>query len=115
MNSDGTNQVRLTKGVENYGSPKFSPDGSKIAFHSNRDIYVMNSDGTNQISLTNNPTNNQWIAIYPTFSSDGSKIAYQRTVGGRRYEIYVMKSDGTNQTRLTNKGSSSDETPSWGR
>ena len=39
--------------------PSFSPDGSKIAFSSDRDgnyeIYVMNADGSNQTRLTNNP------------------------------------------------------------
>jgi dipeptidyl aminopeptidase/acylaminoacyl peptidase len=52
MNSDGTNQTRLTNNSATDYEPTFSPDGSKIAFTSNRDgndeIYVMNSDGTNQ-------------------------------------------------------------------
>ena len=38
--------------------PAWSPDGSHIAFTSNRDrnfeIYVMNSDGSGQTRLTNN-------------------------------------------------------------
>ena len=37
----------------------WSPDGTRIAFGSNRDgngeIYVMNADGSGQTRLTNNP------------------------------------------------------------
>jgi TolB protein len=39
------------------GKPAWSPDGTKIAFVSDRDgngdIYVMNADGSNVIRLTN--------------------------------------------------------------
>ena len=43
---DGGNRRRLTAGPRLDGQPAFSPDGSKLAFQSNRDgnyeIYVMN-------------------------------------------------------------------------
>ena len=58
MNANGTNQIRLTNSSAQELDPSFSPDGSRIAFATNRDgnyeIYVMNSDGTNQTRLTNN-------------------------------------------------------------
>ncbi|MDQ3684527.1 MAG: hypothetical protein M3430_02860, partial [Acidobacteriota bacterium] len=58
MNSDGSNQSRLTNNAANDNYPAFSPDGSRIAFSSERDsgldeIYVMNSDGSSQTRLTN--------------------------------------------------------------
>jgi Tol biopolymer transport system component len=60
MNADGTNQKKRSRGPAMvFATPGFSPDGSKIAFHTNRDgnfeIYEMRTDGTGQVNLTNNP------------------------------------------------------------
>src|SRR5947209_7266225 len=101
MNSDGTNQINLTKNPAGDGEPSFSPDGSKIAFDSSRnrnnEIYVMNADGTNQTRLTSNPAGDG----LPAFSPDSSKIAFVSNREGNA-EIYVMNADGSNQVRLTN-------------
>lgn len=104
MNADGTNQTRVTNNPDvNDFYPAFSPDGSKIAFTSDREsvslsngIYVMNADGTNQTLLTKDSPNNRQA----TFSPNGSKIAYSSYRGS--WEIYVMNADGTNPTPLTN-------------
>ena len=58
-----------------------------------------------------NLTNNSAIEQYPSWSPDGSKIAFASDRDGN-YEIYVMDVDGSNQTRLTND-SSSDREPAW--
>ena len=63
MNSDGTNQTRLTTSAAIDDLPTFSPDGTKIAFRSfrslnNAEIYVMNADGTNPTRLTDSPETN---------------------------------------------------------
>jgi TolB protein len=103
MDADGTGQRRLTVGPgwANNEWPDWSPDGSKIAFHSdrdgNREIYVMNADGTGQTNLTNNAAEDET----PAWSPDGSKIAFHSSWrdpwGGG---IYVMNADGTAPTHV---------------
>jgi Tol biopolymer transport system component len=114
MDADGTGQRRLTVGPgwANNEWPDWSPDGSKIAFHSdrdgNREIYVMNADGIGQTNLTNNSPAYDGA---PSWSPDGSKIAFESNRDGN-WEIYVMNADGTAQTRLTNNAAD-DHTPAW--
>lgn len=114
MDLDGGNQVRLTNNPAYDDEPKWSPDGSKILFISDRDgnfeIYTMNADGSGQTRITNNPAADG----FPAWSHDGTKIAFVR--GDLRnpstFEIFVMNANGSNQIRLTND-SAIDGVPSW--
>ena len=80
--------------------PSWSPDGSKIAFESGNQIYIMNSDGTNQVCISNNSFNDG----KPSWSPDGSKIAFHsnRFDHISSHYIMVMNVDGSNQTKITN-------------
>lgn len=95
--------------------PRFSPDGTTIAFSSKMDvngsstsaynIWTMTSAGANQAALTIN-TASGTDSLYPIFSPDSSKIAFtsKMNVGvtsASSYNIWVMSSDGTSQTSLT--------------
>jgi Tol biopolymer transport system component len=62
----------LTDNTSQDSGAAWSPDGSKIAFERNSDLWVMNSDGTKQTRLTNNAI----IDSNPTWSPDGSQIAF---------------------------------------
>ena len=78
LNGDGSGRVRLTKtplyaivdGPRQYNnaSPVFSPDGSEIAFLSDRNgrwqVWVMNADGSNQRPMFSDAVNDQLDILY---------------------------------------------------
>ena len=95
--------------------PAFSPDGTRIAFASNRagnlEIYVMNADGNQPVRLTNAPRADR----APSWSPDGTKIVFEsrRDTGPMAgFQLYVMNADGSGQTRLTNN-TTNDGHASW--
>jgi TolB protein len=117
MNADGSGQTQLTHNTAFDAYPAWSPDGSKIAFVSERDgnnrmeIYVMNADGTGQHNLTNTPV--LWLNSEPDWSPDGTKIAYAEADPMHdSWELFVMNADGTGQTQLTDFYPT-DGSPTW--
>jgi TolB protein len=91
--------------------PAWSPDGSKIAFTSDRDgvwqIYTASPDGSDLHRLTNYPGDNR----DPAWSPDGQRIAFVST-RDRAWEIYVMRADGSGVLRLTHS-TAINQAPSW--
>jgi Tol biopolymer transport system component len=116
MNADGTGDVQLTDDPGDDSQPSWSPDGTRIAFHSTRedpdgDIYVMNADGSSVTRLT---SDNPGFEANPQWSPDGSKIAFVGFAPGGPVDIYVMDADGSNVTKLTdNQGNSFVEDLAW--
>lgn len=115
--SDWTDPVRLTRNPAIDSFPAWSPDGTKIAFTSNRrngsthEIYIMDADGKRPVRLT---TNNQPVPAYdesPSWSPDGRRIAFASNREGNS-EIYVMDTNGKNIVQLT-RTLAREATPSW--
>ena len=113
MDADGSNQTKLTDVTPWHDYPAWSPDGTKIAFTTDRagdwstwEVYVMNADGSNQQILADQPTSNG----FPSWSPDGAKIAFHKVHDGR-VDIYVMDADGSNQQAITHSTSSDED--SW--
>jgi Tol biopolymer transport system component len=102
MNADATGITRLTTDTTFDLHPVWSPDGSQIAFFSNRDgnweVYVMNRDGSGATRLTNSGPN---VSYWPSWC--GSQIAFSSDRGGSS-EIYVMNADGTGVRQVTTNG-----------
>lgn len=83
----------------------------EIVFASNRDgysdIYAMHADGSGLVRLTNTPE----VDFRPSWSPDGTKIAFQkgRTDGNPHGDIYVMNADGSNPVLVMTDASQ----PKW--
>ena len=109
--SNGTGMTRIITGPGADLDPAWSPDGSKIAFASERDgnfeIYSAAPGGGSPVRLTQNAASDS----RPAWSPDGSRIAFVSNRDGNS-EIYVMNADGTNQVRLTSN-IASDSDPDW--
>jgi Tol biopolymer transport system component len=114
--------IRQLKSTRNSSfDPRWSPDGTEIAFRSDRDvarpspafqdeIYLMRADGTRQINLTRTRRiNDGW----PAWAPDGRRIAYGSELRrGPHTDLYVMNRDGTRRT-LVVSSSEPDEGPDW--
>lgn len=111
MDKRARNRTSLTWNMATDVHPRFSPNGKKIVFVSDRDfqpeIYIMNADGTGQKRLTFSPA----YTIDPIWSPDGHQIAYISNASGF-FDIYVMNADGSKKRRLTDTPSY-DISPVW--
>ena len=103
---EGGNKIRLTNLNVEVKEPRWSPDGTKIAFackfdNTSSDICLINSDGTNFKRLTNNGYNTR-----PLWSPDGNLIVFNSSEGGGN--LHAISPDGSNLTDLTNHEASDD-------
>jgi Tol biopolymer transport system component len=121
INADGTGQVRLRQLHGELWTPRYSPDGRKIAFvHDTQgrgQICLMNADGSDVVNLSSVGVSGTGVAEtpscdrWPVWSPDGSKIAFLSDRNGD-WDLHVMNADGTGQRRLAgNPGL--DRAPAW--
>jgi len=107
VGSDGSSPENLTEAVGEETSPEFSADGTRIAYvgtgpkpccdpEYNNDIWVMDADGSDQKQLTK--TNFPRQNLSPTWSPDGTRIAYSTTEAGGENGFHVMDSDGSDDS-----------------
>jgi TolB protein len=95
VNVDGSDLQRLTNGIGTLYAPEVSPNGEWVLFTKHGDgLWLMRPDGGNPRRLTNRDD------IDPTWSPDGSMIAFASSRGGAR-QLFVMEADGTNIRQVT--------------
>jgi TolB protein len=100
MDIDGSNKVDLTSGPSQftYGFSS-SPDGKRVAYHKNYQIYLADADGSNAVQVnTGHPFN-----FGPTWSPDGKWLLF---VSGEHYNchVHVVQADGSNFKKLADRG-----------
>ena len=107
---DGASELNLTNSTAQEYSHAWSPDGTRLAFVSNRDgtpeLYVQDLLG-NRTRLTTTPE----FEADPSWSPDGQTIAFGRSNSSAFEGIYLIDPDGTDQRFLPNSVEGAN--PSW--
>ena len=99
---DGSDEMSIGPVLtdRDYFSVSFSPDGTSLLFDQGTDvgfgIFVMNIDGTGVRRISEGDRD-----YNPSWSPDGSRIAFTHTDGPMDSDIFVMDADGSNTVRLT--------------
>lgn len=100
MDTDGKQQVRLTKHPDADFQPVWSPTGEQILFVSDRDgvedLYLMDANGENMRRVFKKIASRE----QPAWSPDGKQIAYLGNKGND-WAIYIATLDGKEERLAT--------------
>jgi len=107
MHTDGTGLVRLT-GSEHDTAPAVSPDGSQVAFMSDRDgnwdIYVVRAQAAGmEPQEPRRLVSSEARDGLPTWSPTGSWIAFVSDRSGA-WAVWVVRPDGSGTRKLFDLG-----------
>jgi Tol biopolymer transport system component len=108
MRANGTEKRQISTGGTD-DLPRFSPDGTRIAFVSSRDgtpsVYVMDADGMNVRKLAGTEIFRMGVAgeVAPIWSKDGRLLYFNGRTGSGPEGIFVIPFNGsTLPVRLRN-------------
>ncbi len=100
LESPSAPPVRVVASTRSDTQPDHSPDGSRIAFRSDRtgrgEIWIEDATGGNAVQLTNEGASPN----APRWSPDGKHIAFAKRPGGNT-DVYVVDAQGGAPRRLT--------------
>jgi TolB protein len=109
MQADGTRVERVTtRGTA--GAPQFSPDGAHLAFHADRNIFVIDLAGRRVRQLTTDAAGGD--GVFPTWAPGGGRIAFASSRLGRM-QIFTMDVEGRDQRSLLRLPAGSAIEPRW--
>lgn len=97
IDATGGTPTRLTQTAGYYSYPRWSPDGTRLAFAESGDVFIVNADGSGLTKLTHSPLS----GTQPSWSPDGKRLAFVGAAGA----LYVIDADGSNFRSLGTTGS----------
>jgi tricorn protease-like protein len=100
----GGEAKRITDGMAFDSQPRYSPDGSRIVFLSDRggcdNIWIANKDGADAKALTKEKL--EWILFSPEWTPDGKYVIASRTAGSPpATHLWLYHVDGGTGVKLT--------------
>lgn len=99
MRADGTGLRRISRGeLFDWGCPSWFPDGKRLVFAKDYNLYVTSADGTSPRRITDDADGTLYR---PSVSPDGRWIACDGFANRYGYGIIVMRADGTGLRRIT--------------
>ncbi|MFC6092220.1 hypothetical protein [Saccharothrix lopnurensis] len=98
---------RLTEGHD-AAHPQLSPDLRTVVFGSRGDLWLVGVDGGEPRQLTDTGSDESW----PTFSPDGTEVAYSGDRDGGR-EVYRVPVTGGTGARVTDEPTGDAGEPAW--
>jgi Tol biopolymer transport system component len=110
---DGSELTQITHVAARDRHPRWSPDGTRIAFDSKgrsepTAVFVADLDGANRTRVTPAGLG----AAEPDWSPDGRSVAFVGAATGRFSQIYAIDIDGSNLRQLTDVNNHVRE-PAW--
>ncbi len=102
MSLDGRNKIAITHGPRGAMNvePAISPDGTKLAFASDRSGNIMAYILDFSTNATRRLTYAGTYTASPAWSPDGKRIAFASDTG-KHFDIYIVDVDGKNLQKLT--------------
>jgi TolB protein len=113
INPDGSDLKLLTSTGKTAAHPAFSPDGSKIAFERDGEIWVMGAEGQSPQRLTDPPR--YIVDTEPSWSPDAKRLVFVRSGKGSDADadLWVVGADGSNLHRLARTKHLDERWPAW--
>lgn len=107
MTADGGDVQRLTTGHTNW-FPQYSPDGTRLAMHTGRDVHVLDLATRRITRLTTDPAN----GMFPSWSPDGLRLVFMSWRHGVT-QLFMMNADGSAQRQVASAPRGSSIDPRW--
>lgn len=109
VRADGS-QLHYVISDASAGYPHWSPNGKRLAYDLDRDLWVASADGSHPVDVTNTAA----FEALGDWSPDGQRLVYTRAdSAGRGRLVWTVNADGTDPRQVTTDSLEQAITPVW--